>query len=339
LYRQVAAAPAARKFQVRGGSIVGYSGAHQNVPRPTRFDTVDPRRIVQRRKQKAAFMADFVELKVWGGVGDWHLNRYRIAFECPAGITKETLAADLIDRFPTYLESDFATVEKGGRQFEGKDTLKFTGAMKIGPVDANFGVHHDWVVLAWTDRSIGFTGQTLKRNFLELGDALTGAGGSAVGRQAGAKFAINENKMHFLAGRRSWRIDTLAAFHVDPKEYNSPPDSGNLLILETAAVERLSDRVYMAADTVAGLEQRIPPIWISNLENFVSKNKRLGLKPRTRLWGYGRSGWDSSASQFPAVGSGYVSFYRENFRDFNAMASDYEYLDVNRLFPSLTPPR
>jgi len=304
-------------------------------------------------------MADFEELKVWGGVGDWHLNRYRIAFDYPAGITKEVLAADLIDRFPTYLGSDFATTEKSSRKFDGKDTLKFTGAMKVlwGYVNANFGVHHDWVYIAWADRKIGFTAQTLKRNFTELGDVLTGFGGgvagsavgtaavpvpgvgSAAGGAVGIGVGVKENSKHFLAGRRSWRIDTLAAFRVDPKEYNSPPDSDNLLILETSAVERFSDRVYMAGDTVAGLEQRIPPIWISNLENFVNMNKARGLRPRTRLWGYGRSGWDSSASQFPTVGSGYVSFYRENFKDFSAMANDFEYLDVNRLFPSLTPPQ
>ena len=36
-------------------------------------------------------MADFTELKVQSGVGDYHFNRFRVAFRKPPGISKNFL--------------------------------------------------------------------------------------------------------------------------------------------------------------------------------------------------------------------------------------------------------
>ena len=53
-------------------------------------------------------MADFTALTIDAGVGDIHLNRFRIAFRPPAGIPAkiraQTLASDLIDHFPNTSE-------------------------------------------------------------------------------------------------------------------------------------------------------------------------------------------------------------------------------------------
>jgi hypothetical protein len=289
-------------------------------------------------------MAEFEELKVYGGVGPYHLNRYRIAFECPSGVAKESLAADFVANFPTYLNSPYATTQPGGHQFNGNDTLKFWGSLKLLGVETNY-LHHDWVYQAWKDPRIGFTAQTLKRTFFDATEdvpvaAMSGGITNAIpvvgpllGPPVGG-FSVETNRMHFLAGRRSWRLDTLPAFFVDPIEYNSPPDSPNLLILETVAIERFSDRAFQAGDAVMQLEKSIPPIWISNLENFV---RLKGLRPRTRLAGYGRAGWTSSAAAFPTVGSGHVNFYRENFDDLAALKTDIEYYQVIRLFPTVLP--
>ena len=73
-------------------------------------------------------MADFTRLYVSDGVGDYHLNSFRIAFEPPAnGKSAAALAGDLIDNFPNYLKSNFATVEFD-RVFDGKKTLQFHGS-------------------------------------------------------------------------------------------------------------------------------------------------------------------------------------------------------------------
>ena len=290
-------------------------------------------------------MADFEDLKVYNGVGPYHLNRYRIAFEYSAGLTKEMLAADFVARFPAYLGSPYATTEFSTRTHNGNATLKFWGSMKLLKVEANPGVHHDWVVQAWKNPAVGFTAQTLKRNFLEVGDAAAAFGGSLgggavvpiLGGPVGAVVGVEENRKHFLAGRRSWRIDNLAAFGVDPQEYNSPPASDHLLILETVAVERFSDTVYTVGDAVVGFEARIPPVWIANLENFVNLNRGKGLVPRTRLWGYGRAGWKSAASTFPTIGGGYVSYFQDSFADLAALKSDFEFTEVFRLFPTILP--
>src|SRR5262249_17452142 len=94
-------------------------------------------------------MGDFSELLIYDGVGDIHLNRFRIAFEPPSGTTAAalgkaaaTLAADLIDNFPTYLESEYATVRFGERDHEGKPTLHFHGYAKVLGID-QAAVHDD----------------------------------------------------------------------------------------------------------------------------------------------------------------------------------------------------
>src|SRR5262249_7281015 len=128
-------------------------------------------------------MADFEQLPVKDGYSDFHLNRFRIAFDRPQEFTKEMLAQDFITNFPTYLKSDVATVEfRKDRLFNSKTTLQFWGALKLlwGHVEANFlPAHHDWVVQEWVDSRIGFTAQTLKRTFLDPDDAAAGVGSQA----------------------------------------------------------------------------------------------------------------------------------------------------------------
>src|SRR6185369_14264714 len=128
--------------------------------------------------------------------------------EPPAdGRSADTLAGDLIDHFPNYLRSKFATVGFD-RTFDGKPTLHFHGS-------AAPGIHDDWVVREWFDRKIGFTAQTLKREFFVAGDDVGAAGGTTVGilltpvvgpflglagaLGIGGTTAVHYNRMHFLA--------------------------------------------------------------------------------------------------------------------------------------------
>jgi hypothetical protein len=208
-------------------------------------------------------------------------------------------------------------------------------------IDFNPGIHHDWVARIAVDNTKGFTVQTLRRNFMEAGDAMAATADAIVGLgpltlqpigivPGGMSVALN--RMHFLAGRRAWRIDTLATFGEDPSDYISAPS----LMLETSAVERLSDAAFMLGDAVVGFEKRIPPVWISLLENFVAQNAALGLKAQSRGTPL-RSGWKSSRGAFPGIGSGLVSFFDDSFTDLPAVKADFEFVDVNRLFPEILP--
>ena len=114
-------------------------------------------------------MGDFTTLPVDSGVGDYHFNRFRIAFQARGPLSAEALAADLIDRFPKHFKSAYAEVLPSGRSHEGKPTIHFHGNAKFLVFDLA-KPHDDWVVQQWVDRKIGFTAQTLKRNFFVAGD-------------------------------------------------------------------------------------------------------------------------------------------------------------------------
>ncbi len=227
-------------------------------------------------------MADFVELPVQGGWGPYHFNRYRIVFDPPPAASKESLAADLINRFPFHFDSDFATVQTQSRTFGGKPTLKFHGYDKVCGLDIA-QPHHDWVVKDPVDIRSGFTARTLRREFIDLpDDAEAGLPAVILGGPIAAAEAISVNRTHFLAGRRCWRLDTAAAFGL----------AGDQLVLETTAVERFSRPEYVIADAILGMEKLVPDIWCSLLWNFVlHKNVRAHHLPLRAGWTYGKVGY------------------------------------------------
>jgi hypothetical protein len=285
----------------------------------------------QNVQLKEQVMADFTALAIDSGVGDYHLNRFRIAFRPPTGIPAsiraQTLASDLIDHFPTYFKSEFATVEFGNRRHQGKPTLKFHGYAKVAGIDIA-EPHNDWVVRHWADRNIGFTAQTLKREFTDAGeDGKAGGGGAAIllvpvigpaiglgGAVLSGGAAIHVNRMHFLAGRRSWRIGAGIVFDPELKD--------DVIILETAAVERFSSRAYSTADSVIGLQKKVPDIWIAFLNNFVSK-QGLPVFVQTLKPGWIRKKW--------------VNYFQLSFESLDRLRAAREFADVRRLYPTLDP--
>ena len=185
--------------------------------------------------------------------------------------------------------------------------------MKVGCADIAYP-HTDWVAQIDKNDGLGFTAQTLKREFSDLvedgmvalPDALT----------ADVASAVHINRMHFLAGRRSWRLDDGKSFEVD----------GNVLVLETTAVERFSHKAYTIADGLLGLEAAVPDIWISMMKNFMTM--------RGLVWVYqpSRPGWRNSLC---------VDYYVNNkLSDLDALANDPEFAQQKRLglFKNLLPP-
>jgi hypothetical protein len=278
-------------------------------------------------------MGDFTALPLLDGSGDIHVNRFRIAFQPPNGMSAATLAGDFISSFPTYFNSEFAKVEWGSRKHEGKPTLHFHGYAKVLGFDLA-KPHDDWVVLHWADRTIGFTAQTLKREFFVAGDDVAVAAAPAVGPVIAAvalklvpitwwipapvvplpalvgAVAVQYNRMHFLAGRRSWRISDGTVFGL----------SSNVIVLETVAIERFSAAVYRTADAVIGLQSRVPDIWIAMLNNFVNK-KGLTVVPQTL-----KPRWRSKNR---------ADYLQLSFGENDIPLADPEFRDIMRLYPTV----
>lgn len=257
-------------------------------------------------------MADFTDLPVDHGVGDYHFNRFRVVFACPPAETKQSLAMDFVTKFPHYFTSQYASVVRGDRSFRSKPTLHFHGLKKVLGIDIA-RPHSDWVVQIDKNDDLGFTAQTLKREFRILSEDAAAAAPVLIGLvPAVATLIVAEddpvevNRMHFLAGRRSWRLDDGKSFEVD----------GDVLVLETTAVERFSHKAYVRADAVLGLEASIPDIWIALLNNFVTMRKLVRVPQPVR------PGWRNKNG---------VDYYVKKFDDAASLESDAEFAQQKRL--------
>jgi hypothetical protein len=267
-------------------------------------------------------MADFTGLDVEDGVGDWHFNRFRIAFEPPKGISAIILASNLLVNFPTYINSDYATAKWGERKYGDRRTVHFHGIAEVLGIDLG-QPHSDWVAIVSLDpNAVGFTVQTLKREFTDIEEDGETTGGGALlglafpfigvleGAVLGATAGSHYNRMHFLAGRRAWRVDSGSVFGL----------SNTVMVLETVAVERFSAQVYDIADSVIGLEKRLPNVWLSFLNNFVNqtglKHVDQALKPQWKK--------DSRAM-----------YYQHAFGNVVGLMGDPEFLDVYKLYPRI----
>jgi len=249
-------------------------------------------------------MNDFEELRLNTGVGEEHVNRYRIYFKAKGGSTAQQFAETLRTNFPTYFNpGNVATVRKGKR---GVNTLQFTIHLNL-----NFPpFHDDWVAIEWTSRKTneqyraGFAVQTLRRKFddetddfiEELAEGSTlptvfvAPEASAASVYAAGQLARSINKSHFLAGRRSWMFCDAAH---DPDLREGPgasppkksPSDGQLFFLETAAVEKESAVWFQPLDAIPplawlmmghNLRDTIDLIWSTLISNFV---RMYGFQP------------------------------------------------------------
>jgi len=271
-------------------------------------------------------MAYFTELPVYEGVDDWHFNRFRIAFEAPEWVTEEQgrgafspprLFTNLRDNFPTYINSAYATAKWGDKDHNGRRTIHFHGYAEYLGIDVG-QPHTDWVAII-DSNAVSFTVQTLKREFWDTKEDLETSVGILAIPIVGAVVAVGSaiggahyNRMHFLAGRRAWRIDNGSVFGL----------SNDVMVLETAAVERFSAHVFNMADSVIGLEKRLPNVWLSFLNNFVNQ---MGLKPVDQA---PKPRWKKD------MGAMHIELPFTN--QVNLMG-DPEFVDANKLYLSLLP--
>ncbi len=275
-------------------------------------------------------MADFTELPVdTEGVGTYHFNRFRIAFEPPRGSKNAAalLPAILYANFPTYINSNAATAEWGDHLYDQYKTIHFQGIAKFLGINLA-APHSDWVAIKWVDSNLAFTVQTLRREFFDTVEdgapivatslinivpvipppviPLINIGG------IGATANIPWNRRHFLAGRRGWRIGDGSVFGLSSK----------VIVLETVAVERFSSQEYNIADWIIGLETKVPDVWLAFLNNFVNMN---GCNPIDQAL---KPNWTK------AKRSMYVQL---SFDSLDILRSNQEFIDAYKLFPNILP--
>ena len=144
--------------------------------------------------------------------------------------------------------------------------------------------------------------------FPVVGTALGLLGGAVLGGTVGAHY----NRMHSLAGRRAWRIDKGSMFGL----------SNNVTVLETVAVERFSAQAFNIADSVIGLEKRLPNVWLAFLNNFVNQ---MGFTPVDQAL---KPRWKKDS---PAM------HIELSFANQANLMGDPEFQDANKLYPLLLP--
>ncbi len=126
--------------------------------------------------------------------------------------------------------------------------------------------------------------------------------------------AVYYNRMHFLAGRRSWRVD----------DGNIFGETTNAYVLETIAAERFSAHVFAVSDAVLGLEKFIPNIWIANLSNFIQMRGFVALPSAKQ----NSAGWRTKSA---------VCFFVESFPSLASLKASSEFQSALPLFPSILP--
>jgi hypothetical protein len=142
------------------------------------------------------------------------------------------------------------------------------------------------------------------------------------------------NRMHFLAGRRAWYIGRDSLFGL----------SNDVTVLETAAVERFSSQAFNIADSVIGLEKRVPDVWYAFLDNFIHqmsfKPVDQVLKPRWKRSSRAvYSEMAGSRATAAAYNNGRAVHIGLSFSTQLHMTSDPEFQDANRLYSRLLPSR
>lgn len=273
----------------------------------------------------------------------------------PAEQIAAELASEFKSDFPRFFNPNMATVSSRSEQYNSHPTLRFhlgANLFGINHAIADYlapDVHTDWVGVH-RDHSRGFTVQTLKREFFEGVDfemaAVTGAGtvaagagigagigfifggiGAGPGAIAGTKIgaaaslvtmpvAVWINRYHFLAGRRSWVFRTKQEWgRTGVANYDEIPDDA--IGFETAAVERLSGRIFQAADftrVLGSFDNSIRQVWLRLMTNYLARKDFAPVPARV---------WSQQA--------GPVSLTEPPHRDtLIACKSDTEYGDIIR---------
>jgi hypothetical protein len=193
---------------------------------------------------------------IFHGVGNYHINHFASFFKLEKEISLEQLQSHFYNKFCTVFES--SNISKASllrAKYQNNPLVKFTiGGTKGNTRHKIIGsFHDDCVYMRKSADSKSFYGTTLKRDYFDIKDKLL----IDVFRKANVPVTndiiLDLNQHHFLAGRRSWRID-----------YNQDLQ---LYYLETAALERSSGQFMKLIEYLS--EYKIPNLGSGSIRNDI----------------------------------------------------------------------
>lgn len=194
------------------------------------------------------------------GVSDYHFNSFVAFFSAPRGFNPVRATQELLRDFPNvFSQGNRAVAVRTACRNDGLPTVRFTFDAP-GP-----NIHDDWVSMQ--AGPVSFLARTLERRWYTLAEKALGPISLLPGLGAPAgilgEIAVDINRRHFLAGRRSWRIGRVGNTH----DY----------YVETAAFERYSHLAYLGSSAIIDMRQAIIDVWTIMLSNVLRLN---GLRRR-----------------------------------------------------------
>jgi hypothetical protein len=261
-------------------------------------------------------MDDFIPIHINAGTGSYHANRFRICFRAKRAQDAQNpsaLVSDFIENFPHYFNPDNAAhvIRVASRAYNGSPAMRFRLDMRTLFSSINIpDWHSDWVGTIWMDPMRGFAVQTLMRTFLDPLEDMAAAGLSPFFWWAeGNENLLAYNRMHFLAGRRSWIIQPIN-LETSGKELSKKDSTAHefiyspVMMLETAALERYSASLYKLASAdeigviIPSMKLSILQIWARLLENYCELNSfeivspvRIDSRDNLEFGDYGTIPW------------------------------------------------
>jgi hypothetical protein len=238
------------------GPYTNPGGGYPTTAAPTYLTTPTP------KPPDPSKPPDFTYLStIYDGTGKYHINHF-VAYFDPSFFNFQGVTP--IQHFYQNFCTIFSTrnvaraVPEVVRKFKGLDVVKFTIGGNIGDfMQQMFGKpHDDWVAMQMAKDGKSFYGTTLKREWFEPIDNVQMVSGG-ISPKFGpviASMIVEANKRHFLAGRRSWRV-----------EYDG---SLKRCRVETAAFERSSHPLYEWIERTGLLRESIIELWTNLLENY-----------------------------------------------------------------------
>jgi hypothetical protein len=257
-------------------------------------------------------MPDFTPLPIHHGVGNVHINRFRVVVR-PTRTAEgmQEIAADLWRSFPDYLTNhNTASVERTARMYSGWPTLKFRGVARIRPFSIPIVIggvpiaipvpasvrdwmmpdlHTDWVGVVAANGANGFTVQTLRRHFEDEDDAKIRIAIRAA--LVAAREAILAGlgpagiSLRLLPADRLFRAIEDFAIAINQMHFLAGRrawrfDRGSVYgypdefwTIETAAVERFSNNAVVATQIAVGnFQALVRDIWVTFLRQFMRRN-------------------------------------------------------------------
>jgi len=260
-------------------------------------------------------------------VGVSHLKR-----SSPEAINPSDISLHLQDVLPSIFNpNSTAVMQKTRERFRQRPTLRFLGnLMSVRSMVANVEIvapHEDWVHLSEDTTNAYLYATTLKRQPFNTGDLQLDlvaaippiAAWNVISDITGGfltRLTPEDNRRHFLAGRRTWRCGF--------------DEERQLHYFETAAFERFSEQMYVNLEDT--FRRMVNLCWVETIINF---SKLIGAPltaPSTPPSGYSNQslGGDPANNVSPL---GPVYYRNATFSAADKASAETAYNSINWFAP------